>query len=412
MDNREEIKSQIVENEKIIHQLNSQLVRRTSEINIIQSISDEIINSLDLDKIFSRSMELLDSVFGFNHSMILLKKENEDALTVVASIGYDDKGIGAEVKFGQGTIGVVAKNKRILRMSGILSKRRYISKQSNNEDRKLPGLPNADSQIAIPLIVHQRLIGVYSVESEQINAYKAIDEIILNLVAKQIATAIDNAKAYETQRKLTEMYSRFVPMEIMKLVGYDSILQARLADQSEREVTILFVDIRNFTGISEKMSPEQNFQFLNSYLSFLAPTIINNKGFIDKYIGDAIMAIFPENPGDALSAGLEMRKKLDLFNKLHVEEDLEEIRIGIGIHTGKLMVGIIGFDNRMEGTVIGDSVNTASRIEGLTKEYNCCILASESTVTGCDNKEKFNFKFMDEVQVKGKEQKIKVYSVS
>jgi adenylate cyclase len=419
MDATNDIKQQILENEQAIATLNEQLKRRTSEINIIQSISDEIINSLDLDKIFNRSMQLLDEVFGFKHSMILLKRENEDLLEVAACLGYEHQGIGAQVLYGQGTIGVVAKNKKILRMSGLKSRRMYaMSTQINSGNTNgnavpdLPGLKDADSQIAIPLIVNQKLIGVYAVESPTLNAFKAIDEIILNLVATQIATAIDNATAYTTQKRLTEMYSRFVPQEFMGLMGTSSILDVKLADQAEKELTILFADIRDFTSHSEKLTPEATFTFINDFLGYIAPAIVQNNGFIDKYIGDAIMAIFPNKASDAVFAALEMNRKLEEFNAENAKRGIAPIRIGIGMHTGRSMVGIIGYQNRMESTVIGDAVNIASRIEGLTKEFQCTILASEATISECATMAAISADFLDTVSVKGKQEKVKVYRIN
>jgi adenylate cyclase len=411
MEEEDSIKKQIAANESVIKELNTKLNRRTNEINIIQSISDEIITSLDLEQIFQRSMELLDQLFGFKHSMIFLCRE-DDSLEVVASRGYETDGLGAKIPIGKGIVGVVAKNKKILRMSGIGSRMRYIKSVNPSINKvKLPGLENVESQIALPLLVHGKLIGVYSVESTGHHAFKAIDEMILDLVAKQIATAIDNASAYDMQKKLTEMYSRFVPMELMQTIGYKNILEAKLSDQKEQEMTVMFVDIRNFTGMSEKMTPEENFRFLNDYLHFIAPTIEQNNGFIDKYMGDAIMAIFPQDPLDAIKASLQMEAKLSEFNHSISAYQVEEVSFGIGIHTGRLIAGIIGFKNRLEGTVIGDSVNTASRIEGLTKKYPHRILISENAIDLCCKEMPYEFIFVDEVQVKGRVEKIKVYSI-
>jgi adenylate cyclase len=412
----EEIKKKIAENQQLIDSLNEKLQRRTDEVKIIQSISSEILNSLDLDRIFQKTMELLDDVFGFNHSMILLKVPNEDKVKVSASRGYETLGLGAEVEFGKGVIGVVANKKKILRMVGMPYRMRYVQTvtsesnyTSDSAPIELPGLKNVKSQIAIPLLLKDRLIGVYAVESEQVNAFKAIDEVILTVVGNQIASAIDNASAYKTQQLLTQAYSRFVPKELLALLQKNSILETQLADQTQGLYTIMFSDIRDFTNLSEQMSPAENFEFINEYLGFIAPVIEQYNGFIDKFIGDAIMAIFPGCPSDAVQAGIEMQERLAQFNSQRIEQHKEPIKTGIGIHSSTIMAGIIGSKDRMEGTVIGDGVNLASRIEGLTKSLGHSLLISEATFKLLSEELSSKFEFLAKVKVKGKLEEVEVY---
>ncbi|EMY53085.1 adenylate/guanylate cyclase catalytic domain protein [Leptospira interrogans serovar Copenhageni str. M20] len=146
-------------------------------------------------------------------------------------------------------------------------------------------------------------------------------------------------------------------------------------------------------------------------MGMIAPVIKEHNGFIDKFIGDAIMAIFPARAENAVEAALAMMKALQQFNELRQKENQDPIDIGIGIHTGHLMLGIIGHENRMEGTVIGDSVNLASRIEGLTKQFKCSIIVSEVTIASLRDPSRFTHSFLDEVTVKGKSQPIKVYKI-
>ncbi|RHX93410.1 adenylate cyclase [Leptospira yasudae] len=412
----EDFKKQFVENQKGIEELNQKLNRKTREVEIIQSISSEILNTLDLDLIFERIMKVMDEVFGFKHAMILMVEENSEILKVVASRGYEEGGIGATVEFGKGVIGVVAKKRKIMRMVGISTQMRYagqVGQSLGMEEKKieLPGLKDAKSQIAIPLLVKEKLLGVFAVESEEINAFKLLDEMILSIVGNQIAVAIENAAAYHTQQQLSEAYSRFVPKELLSLLSKRSILETQLADQTEGLMTVMFSDIRGFTTLSETMTPNENFRFINDYLGMIAPVIKEHHGFIDKFIGDAIMAIFPSRAEDAVEASLAMMRALRRFNELRKEKNQDPIDIGIGIHTGHLMLGIIGHENRMEGTVIGDSVNLASRVEGLTKEFKCSIIASEVTIASLKDKDQFQHEFLDEVKVKGKSQAVKVYKI-
>ena len=170
-----------------------------------------------------------------------------------------------------------------------------------------------------------------------------------------------------------------MPQAFLAIVGKPSIVEVELGDNKRKNMTILFSDIRNFTTLSEAMTPDENFAFINAYLERMGPVIRDHNGFIDKYIGDAIMALF-ESPTMRVRAGLAMLDTLDAFNAERRAAGLEPIGIGIGINTGSLMLGTIGEKHRMDGTVISDAVNLASRIESLTKDYHVGLLISQFTV--------------------------------
>lgn len=208
-------------------------------------------------------------------------------------------------------------------------------------------------------------------------------------------------------------YSKFVPTEFLKLLEKSSITEVKLGDQIQKNMAILFADIRSFTEISENMSPRENFNFINSYLNFMGPIIRENKGFIDKYIGDGIMALFPTNSNDAIHAAIAMQKSLLDFNRATATTipNLPHIRIGIGVHTGSLMLGTIGDINRMEGTVISDAVNLASRLEGLTKIYGSSIIVSEQTLEERNKIENIARRFLGKVEIKGKKELISVHEI-
>lgn len=181
--------------------------------------------------------------------------------------------------------------------------------------------------------------------------------------------------------------------------------------------TILFCDIRGFTSISEQIKPEQVVTLLNKYFSAMEQCIVKHKGIINKYIGDAIMAIFGvpvpnENQAlDAYKCSIDMKKRLIELNKELEEENLPPIKFGIGLHTGNVLAGNIGSTRRMEYTVIGDAVNVASRIESLCKENNCDLLISETTIEKINNSnEPINdFISIGETEIRGRKTKINIY---
>ena len=213
----------------------------------------------------------------------------------------------------------------------------------------------------------------------------------------------------EELSKVNSAFGRFVPHEFLQSLGYDSILDVNLGDGVEKEVSVFFSDIRGYTTLSEKMTPKENFDFLNAYLGRVGPIIQHNKGFVNQYYGDGIMALFLEKPDDALCAAIEILQKLQLYNKERVAKGREKIQLGIGLHTGPLMMGVIGDTLRMEAGVVADTVNTASRMEGLTKFYGSNILVSESFYKKLQATANFQHRFLGKVQVKGRNEPLGVY---
>lgn len=216
-------------------------------------------------------------------------------------------------------------------------------------------------------------------------------------------------KALAAEEKLTDAYGRFVPHEFLHFLGYESILEVKLGDQVQKEMSVLFSDIRDFTSLSETMTPAENFQFINAYLSRMEPAITQNFGFIDKYIGDAIMALFDGSADDAVKAGIAMLEELNEYNISRNRPDCPPLQIGIGINTGSLMLGTVGGQSRMDSTVISDAVNLASRVETLTKEYGVSMLITQNTFIELNDF--YDLRLIDRVTVKGKSQMVTVYEV-
>jgi class 3 adenylate cyclase len=203
---------------------------------------------------------------------------------------------------------------------------------------------------------------------------------------------------------------RFVPEEFLKFLGKENIVDVHLGDRINENMTVLFNDIRGFTSISEGMTPKQIFDFLNTFLQDLCPIIRKYGGFIDKYIGDAIMALFPGSVENAIDGAIEMDIALKSMNKKYREHGMAEISMGTGIHTGKLMLGIIGEEQRVDSTVISDVVNVASRIEGLNKRYGSKIIITNDVFkiikTGT-----YNIRSLGLSKVRGKREQVHTYEV-
>ena len=217
----------------------------------------------------------------------------------------------------------------------------------------------------------------------------------------------------DTKEKVEKAMGKYMSEDVMKRV-IQNIDNLGLGGK-RANVTVLFSDIRGFTSMSEKMSAQEVSQLLNEYFSEMEPIVTKYNGIINKFIGDAIMAVFGEpiqdenHPLNAVRCGFEMLQKVQELDKKWQEENKPTIQIGIGVNTGEVFVGNIGSEKRMEYTVIGDTVNLASRLEGYNKTYNTRFLISPSTYEASKNSIEVNK--ISDVEIRGKVDKIDVYEV-
>ncbi|MBF0352848.1 MAG: response regulator [SAR324 cluster bacterium] len=210
--------------------------------------------------------------------------------------------------------------------------------------------------------------------------------------------------------RINKSFQIFVPKQFVDRILSEQFIQA--GDYEEEILSILFADIRSYTNIAEQMSSEQIFQFLNGFYSLTEPLISKNHGFVDKFIGDAIMALFDQELSgvNAVRAAVDIQHETQDYNEFRRKLDQPQIQLGIGINTGPVMVGTLGSDTRMNSTVIGDPVNLASRLEALTKKYNARILLSHHTRAELKD-ENFLIREIDSVRVRGKNQTVGIYEI-
>ena len=204
---------------------------------------------------------------------------------------------------------------------------------------------------------------------------------------------------------------RFVPHEFLKFLGKQRIADVNLGDHTQLDMTIMFCDIREFTTLSENLTPRENFLFLNSYLERIGPVIREFGGFIDKYVGDGIMALFPGTADSAVNAAIQIQEQIKIYNQHRQSCGYNSIQLGIGIHTGSMMLGTIGENERMDSTVISDAVNLCARIESLTKDYGLRIALSESTWEAVKDKEFLEERYIGQIFVKGKKEPVPIYEL-
>ena len=437
--------------------LAEQLERRNKEIEIIERVASQISKTLNLDAIAKTMLISMEEYFGFKHSMILLLDGSESVLKVIATHGYEEEGIGAEVKIGVGVIGMVAKKKKLMRMANLGAQKQYMQaiKQQIQPSEEtavvdvtsLPGLKNAESQVAIPMLMEDELIGVFSVESDQVNIFDKSDELIIKILANQTANALQNAKLYQLeQQRLQELdkahaeladlntnLERKVADRTKELVDlseklakyfspqvYDSIFSGELdvKIQTQRKpLTVFFCDLQGFTQLTERLEPEILTELLTQYLTEMSKIAIRWGGTIDKFIGDAILVFFgdPESRGNkedamaCVSMALEMLEKLELLREAWRERGLaRSLNARMGVHSGVCTVGNFGSEDRLDYTVIGNGVNLAARLEANSDSNK--ILVSEDTYLLV--KEEIKCIKKQEISVKGISYPIQTYEVS
>ena len=268
------------------------------------------------------------------------------------------------------------------------------------------------SLLCSPVRRHGKLVAVIYLENNQAaNAFSRERIELLDMLSSQIAISIENARLYRDISALNEAYARFVPRAFLSFLDKDSILDVTLGDQVQRDMTVLLSDIRNFTRMSEAISPGEAFGLLNDFLGRVTPAIQAQGGIIDKYVGDSVMALFPEGADAALNAAVAMLREKTALNRVRATAGLAPIEIGIGLHSGPVMLGIIGAETRMDGTVIGDTVNTASRIEQVTKAYGLSLAITKATYDALAFPGSFMLREIDRVQVAGRTEPVTVFEV-
>ena len=272
-----------------------------------------------------------------------------------------------------------------------------------------------EAVLIVPMIYEENLIGLISLgEKKSGKFYRREDIKLLKILANQGAVAVKNAKLADqmkSEETVRANLARYLSPQIVDQVIKKDV-QVNLGGD-KKVVTVLFSDIRDFTRISETLPPDQLVQMLNEYFTEMAGIIFENQGSLDKYIGDAIVAVFGslialENPARAaVQAAIQMMKRLETANERWTAQYGFPINIGIGINTGEVFLGNIGSPERMEFTVIGDTVNIASRFSGVAAPGQILITKEALQHLGTD----IQYEKLPPIEVKGKSGKLEVFSI-
>jgi class 3 adenylate cyclase len=388
--------------------LGNEVLNVYQELNLIFTFSERLAEAIEPQIIAQIALDEARHLIQASAGMVLLQNERNKSLELLASFG--------DLFFEASEF----QNKNGLLFKMIMSGQPEIMSDISDIIGEGSVHNSIKALIYAPLKVKQRVMGVIILANHQPVLYTAGHLKLLTTLALQSSSAIDSALLYdknirevrereEAMKRIHEVTNKFVPYEFIHALGKEVLTDVKRGDQTEKIVTVLFTDIRDYTTLAENMTPEENFSFISAFNELLGPIVREFHGFIIQYLGDAIMAIFPGGATDSVSAAVAMQRAVENFNGKQVLKNLPVIQIGVGMHTGPLIMGITGDEHRLAPATISDTVNTAARIESLTKFYKADILLSAETLHAMDNREEFLLRYLGLVQLKGKQAPTGIY---
>jgi len=392
--------------ERQIHDV-EQIRRDYEKLRIAHELGRAIVGVLDLDsllpKILDKSFELLPADRG-----VVMLYDEKGRLQPRYVKHRAARGVDEQIVISKSIIAEVEQHKKAVLSSDATMDSRFSGAHSII-------MQGIRSTMCVPLLHGEELLGIMHLDSQiATNAFTEKDLQIFTGIASQAAVAIQNARLAKKIEEETKTRAQFQRLLSPNLV--EQLVEGKLKLEKGgelREVTILISDIRGFTSMSEKKEPAEIVQMLNEYFEVMVDILFRAEGTLDKYVGDEIMALFgapvdmPDAPLHAVKCAIEMQKALREFNRTRLAENLEPIKIGIGINTGRVVTGAIGSSRTLQYTAIGDAVNTASRL---------CSIAKAGEIILSENAMRLVAPFVEAmalpaVKLKGKEQELKVYNV-
>ncbi len=368
-----------------------------------------VSESIEVDRLVDRVLEILLVQAGARRVTLLVQDEG---LTPLAAAVADDAGRCRRLPGTPGAgptdlplrlVDYVARTRRTLVVDNART-HEWLSR-----DPYVQGFERL-SLAAAPLLRHGRLVGLAVLENELgTGAFTPAAGELVEAIAGQVAVSLENARLFEAQRRQAEAFGRFVPRPFLEHLGHKRIEDIRLGEGVQRQLTVMFTDLRGFTSLSERVGPNDTFALVNAILARLGPALTAEGGFIDEFTGDGVKALFIGRADGALRAAIAMQQRLRRYSTERIAQGRVPLAMGIGVHTGGVMLGTIGSQGRMSTTVLGDTVNTTARLEGLTKVYGTPVLLSEGTRAELEDPLAFCLRTVGRVRFKGRAQAILVH---
>jgi class 3 adenylate cyclase len=360
--------------------------RKDRELLAIQQIGRAIASStFDINRVLSYTMDMIRTLMNVEAGSLALV--NGDELEFAVSFEIDVSQLQKfKVKLGQGISGAVA-----ARGETIIENNAPKSRNFDAQIDLATGFKTV-SVLCVPMISHGKVVGVIEVLNKRGGDFTEGDKGILQSIATSVSIAMENSRLYketmlmaEKERGIRGMFQKFVPREIVDKIIYGSETDKPVIDEL-KIITLLNLDIRGFSGLTKKIGPQKSVSLLNYFFSIMGGIVFKHNGIVDKYLGDGFLALFGApvstsmDAENALSAALEMQTAIAVINDEYINGIASgPVNIGVSVFTGEVVVGNIGFDMKMDYTVIGDSVNNVFKLQELTKAKHNSIVIAENT---------------------------------
>ncbi len=389
------------------------LERENYLLTVLYEAGKALSSKLALEHICEQVISLACLIEGVERGFVMLFDERGEVARQT-EVRYRDpasSGSRPQIILSTRVLELIRKERQPILIDDVSADERF----SGSESLKISGLRSA---MCAPLVGKEQLFGVLYVDNlEKASAFTQDELNVFALVAAQAGAAVDNAMAHEkiAQQSLQRSaLERFLSPEVVEMVVANPDIRLGGVNQ---EVTVMFADIRGFTTMSETMEPARVVEILNEYFTRVTDVIFDNGGTLDKYIGDAVMAVFgaPISKGNdaaaAVNSAMQIQRLLIELNRDAAARNWPELRVGIGINTGNAIAGNIGSPRRLDYTVVGDAVNTAQRL--MSNAAGGQILISESTAKKLGKTGKMiDLERLPELKVKGRSEAVPVFRVN
>ena len=374
------------------NRLSAAVFKRSQELETIKQVGSALASStFDMKKVLKYTMDMVRVLMNVEAGSLLFLDHGELELAVAFNTQLESMK-KFRLKIGQGIAGYVAARGEAI-----------IVNDTQKSPHFFPGVDRhtgytTRSALCVPMISQGKVIGVIEVLNKINGDFTPNDEDLLQSIASSVSIAIENARLYketvsmaEHERSMRRMFQKFVPKEVLENIIHEGNSARTLVDEI-KTVTLLNIDIRGFTELAMEMGPQKTVSLLNKFFSVMGEIVFKHNGIVDKYLGDGFLALFGapvssiRDADNAVSAALEMKNAITVINHSYEKELGTSVNIGISVHTGDVVVGNIGFDKKMDYTVIGDAVNTVFRLQELTRSYPNGIIIGQNTCRAAQSK--------------------------
>ena len=368
------------------NRLSAAVIKRNRELDTIRQVGSALASStFDISKVLKYTMDMIREVMNVEAGSLLFLEEDELEIAVAFNIKIKSMK-KFRLKIGQGIAGYVAARGKSIMVNDIEKSPHFFPMVDQSSGF------TTQSALCVPMVSQGKVIGVIEVLNKINGEFDTNDKDLLQSIATSVCIALENARLYketvsmaEQERDIRHMFQKFVPKEVLDKIIYDSENEKPVVEEL-KTLTLLNIDIRGFSALSRQIGSQKTVTLLNSFFSVMGGIVFKHHGIVDKYLGDGFLALFgapvssTEDAENAIAAGFEMKKSLEAVNRFMERRFGATVQMGISIHTGEVVVGNIGFEKKMDYTVIGDPVNTVFRLQNLTKSFPNGILISENTL--------------------------------